>query len=73
VNRAFRTLLSAVLYGIRVELGSDGELWMTTGVWRKDDPTCCPSSERRRHLVWDGERSQFVVKESSTRPLKVVR
>jgi hypothetical protein len=58
------------LYGIRVKLGSDNDLWMTTGVWRKDDPVCCASGELKRHLVWDASRSTFVVKDSSTRLLK---
>jgi hypothetical protein len=58
------------LYGFRVEIGSDGDLWMTSGVWRRDDSTCCPSSELRRLFVWDSGLSRFIVKESSTRRLK---
>jgi len=59
------------LYGAKVELGANSDFWLTTGVWRRNDPTCCPSVEQRRHYVWNNGQQRFVAAESSEKPLKV--
>ena len=58
------------LYGGNVELGLDSDFWLTAGVWQPSDPTCCPSSERRSHYMWNAQQKGFAVIESGTRSLK---
>jgi hypothetical protein len=40
------------LYGATIVMGGKSDLWITSGVWRPRDATCCPSQERREHLAW---------------------
>jgi hypothetical protein len=42
------------LYGATIVMGQESDLWITSGVWRPGDSTCCPSQERREHLAWNG-------------------
>lgn len=42
------------LYGATIVVGRESDLWITSGVWRSGDATCCPSEERREHFAWDG-------------------
>lgn len=49
------------LYGATIVVGQTSDLWITSGVWRQDDATCCPSQERREHLAWNGARRSVVV------------
>jgi hypothetical protein len=42
------------LYGTTIVMGQESDLWITSGVWRPGDATCCPSQQRREHLAWNG-------------------
>ena len=47
------------LYGAKIEMGNRADFSVTSGVWGKADPICCPSIERVGHYVWDDERKLF--------------
>ena len=49
------------LYGATIVMGQESDLWITSGVWRPGDATCCPSQERREHLAWNGARRSVVL------------
>lgn len=61
---------SRFLYGAKVELGTKSDFWLTAGVWQRNDPMCCPSSERGRHYVWRASQARFVVTESTVRKVQ---
>ena len=52
------------LYGAKVEVGSASGFAVTAGEWLPNDPTCCPSHERRSHFALDERQGQFVPRES---------
>lgn len=52
-------------YGATIEKRPDTDLWITSGVWRPTDPSCCPSQERREHLSWNGATRSVVLRGSS--------
>ena len=60
---------SRFLYGAKVELGMNADFWITAGVWRPSDPTCCPSSERRTHYSWNGKQNRFIVTQAFNRSI----
>ena len=49
------------LYGATIVLGQESDLWITSGVWRPGDATCCPTQERREHLAWNDARSSLAL------------
>jgi hypothetical protein len=49
------------LYGVTIVMGHKSDLWITSGVWRPQDATCCPSQERREHLAWNGSKRSVVL------------
>jgi len=57
-------------YGAKVELGETADLWITAGLWRPEDPSCCASRTRRSHLVWRKRPKRFIVTESQIRAMK---
>jgi hypothetical protein len=61
------------LYGVTVEIGERSDFWITAGLWKPNDPACCPSRERRRHHVWNRRQQRFVIVESAVRPVKTLR
>lgn len=59
---AFVPVLSRrYLYGATIVVGQNSDLWITSGVWRSGDPSCCPSRERREHYAWNEARGQVVL------------
>ena len=59
---AFVPVLSRrYLYGARIVVGQNSDLWLTSGVWHSGDPSCCPSHERREHYTWNAARRQVVL------------
>jgi hypothetical protein len=63
-----QTFSDRYLYGAKIEIGKKSDLWITGGLWQRGDPTCCPSSERRRHHVWNQRQQRFVIVGSEVRP-----
>ena len=49
------------LYGANVEIRPPSDVSITAGVWAPGDPTCCPSSHRRRHYTWDTTKRKFIL------------
>ena len=58
------------LYDAKVELGKDFEFWLTAGEWQPNDPTCCPSKQRRSRYRWNPKQRTFDVAESTVKSLK---
>jgi len=59
---AFVPVLSRqYLYGAKIEIGPESDLWITSGVWRPGDASCCPSRERREHYAWNELRRSVVL------------
>lgn len=56
-------------YGARVTVDSASDMWITSGVWSKDDPSCCPSQEKDVHYVWSPQRRRFGIAGSTLRAL----
>jgi hypothetical protein len=53
------------LYGATIVLGQASDLWISSGVWRPGDASCCASQDRREHLAWNGTRRSVEVLESA--------
>ena len=49
------------LYGAKLSKGQSAELVITSGEWRKDDPGCCASRERREYFEWDDATGKVVL------------
>ena len=59
------------LYGARISKGAKSELVITSGEWRKDDPACCASRERREYFDWNDATGKVVLKRTEIRtPVK---
>jgi hypothetical protein len=52
----------------KVELGKGADFWVTSSLWRRGDPTCCPSRERKEHFIWNDQRREFIRIAMLTRP-----
>jgi hypothetical protein len=55
------------LYGAKFSEGQNSELVITSGDWRREDPACCASRERREYFVWDDTSGKVVLRRTEIR------
>lgn len=49
------------LYGATIDHQLNHELVITSGIWLKSDPMCCPSQRKRELFHWEQEKNTYVL------------
>jgi len=54
------------LYGVKIEKSKDGTLIFTSGVWKENDPMCCPSERKYETYRWSPDKNTYVLSSTAS-------
>ena len=56
------------LYGVKIKKNTNSEITFISGDWQPDDPTCCPSREKKETYLWDLNKNSYILESAAPLP-----